>query len=132
MKKFVGLLVVALLLAMGSVACAGIDFTLEFSRDFDAEETSGFAELVVSAPVDPLDLSLTWTHDFLPEETDTFLGNLGFTLGPVGFGYEKELTADDPGIGTIELIVEPITIGYEYEFADDKSGKVTATLAKSF
>lgn len=121
-----------MVLAMGSIALAGIDFTLEFSRDFDAEETAGFAELGFSLAADPFDFSLTYTHDIYPEEGDTLKGDIGLTLGILSFGYERELTIDDPGVGTIGLDVTPISLGYEYEFDVDEYGKLTATLAKSF
>jgi len=110
----------------------GIDFTLEFSRDFDAEETAGFAEAGLSFDADPLDFSLTYTHDIYPEEGDTLKGSVGLTLGILSFGYERELTIDDAGIGTIDLDVAPISLGYEFEFDGDEYGKLTATLSKSF
>lgn len=121
-----------MVLAMGSVALAGIDFTLEFSRDFDVEETSGFAELGFSLDADPFDFSLTYTHDIYPEEGDTLAGSVGLTLGILSFGYERELTIEDAGIGTINLDVAPISLGYEYEFDGDEYGKLTVTLSKSF
>ncbi len=77
MKKFIGLLVaVLMILAMGSVAIASIDFTLEFAQDFDAEETSGFAELAYSLARDPFDFSLTYTRDILPDPADTLKGSI--------------------------------------------------------
>jgi len=132
-KTLLGLILAAVMvLAMGSVALAGVDFTLEFSRDFDAEETSGFAELGFSLAADPFDFSLTYTHDIYPEMSDTLKGSVGLTLGLLSFGYERELTIDDPGVGTVDMDLGLVSLGYSYDFDVDEYGKLTATLAKSF
>lgn len=156
MKRIIGLVVAVLvMLALTPVACGGGDFTLEFGRDFDTEET--YSEVVLGLNPEPFSITLTWNHNFLPEEGNTVEMESGLKLGPIELGYTRELTVEDPGTLTAtltkdpftvvyekELVIEdpggltvtldisPFTIEYEREFVQDAKGKITATFSKSF
>ena len=131
MKKFMGLLVAVLIvLGMASVACAGIDFTLEFVRDFDAEVTS--SEVEVATDVGAIDCSLTWTRDWTPGDNDAVELDVGVTLADIlRLGFDRELTVTDPGTFTATLDIAPITLEYAKGLEAGLKGSLTVTFEGS-
>jgi len=135
MKKFMELLVAVLIvLGMASVACTGIDFTLEFVRDFDAELTSSEMEIVtgVVSEAGALDCTLTWMRDWAPGSDDTMELDVGVTFfDTLRLGFDRELTVVDPGAFTATLELVPITLEYVRGFEAGLRGSLIVTFERS-
>lgn len=131
MKKIIVLLA-AVLMVLGlssGIAHAGLDFTLEFVRDFDAEASSSEVELATGSGI--LDCSLTWTRDWVPKD-DVVEIDVGVTLADtLRVGFDRELTLVDSGTLTATLDIAPITLEYARELEAGVWGSLTITLEGS-
>lgn len=133
MKRSITLLLVMLMvLASATVAYSLIDLTLKSTYDIDTEVTSAYSEVKVGIKPEPFDISLKWTHNFLPTVSNPVELTTKFVLGKFTLKYVRKLHIVDTGKLTATLKVTPLTFEWSRSMDPGVSGKISLKYVKSF